>query len=76
MITGLIASLMLAGAPAQATAPAGHVLVWADEFDQDGLPDPSRWTYDASRNREGWHNNEAQYYAVERRRMRGSRTAG
>lgn len=43
--------------------PAGYTLVWGDEFDHDGLPDPARWTYDTSRNREGWYNNERQYYA-------------
>jgi len=23
--------------------PGDHQLVWSDEFDADGLPDPSRW---------------------------------
>src|SRR5947209_3032733 len=33
-------------------------LVWSDEFDKPGLPDPSRWGYE-----EGFiRNNEAQYY--------------
>ena len=43
--------------------PPGHVLVWADEFDIDGLPDPTRWVDDTGRNRDGWYNNERQYYA-------------
>jgi beta-glucanase (GH16 family) len=43
--------------------PAGYELVWADEFDQPGLPDPARWEYDTERNSEGWWNGEAQYYA-------------
>ena len=47
-------------------APPGHVLVWSDEFDQDGLPDPTRWDYDTDRNRAGWYNNELQYYARDR----------
>ncbi len=46
--------------------PAGHVLVWSDEFDQPGLPDPAKWTYDTDRNRAGWYNNELQYYAANR----------
>ena len=46
--------------------PAGYTLVWADEFDVDGLPDPSRWDYDTDRNRAGWYNNELQYYARDR----------
>ena len=49
--------------PANAGVPVGHVLVWSDEFNTDGLPDPSRWDYDTGRNREGWFNNERQYYA-------------
>ena len=33
-------------------------LIWADEFDADGLPDPARWDYE-----EGYvRNNELQYY--------------
>jgi beta-glucanase (GH16 family) len=47
--------------------PPGHYrLVWADEFDQPGLPDPTRWTYDTHRNKEGWYNNERQYYTQSR----------
>lgn len=44
-------------------APAGYSLVWSDEFSTDGLPDPARWRYDTHRNREGWYNQERQYYA-------------
>lgn len=51
---------------APTTAPEGYSLVWSDEFDVDGLPDPSRWDYDTSRNRLGWYNNERQYYARDR----------
>lgn len=25
---------------------AGHGLVWSDEFDADGLPDPAQWPFD------------------------------
>ena len=46
--------------------PGDHQLVWSDEFDADGLPDPSRWAYDTARNRQGWFNNERQYYAEAR----------
>ena len=52
------------GAPLQ--VPAGYRLVWSDEFDTDGLPDPNRWLHDTVRNKEGWHNNELQYYAAPR----------
>jgi len=46
--------------------PNGYKLVWADEFNSGTLPDPAKWAYDTSRNREGWYNNERQYYAAER----------
>lgn len=46
--------------------PANWKLVWADEFDKDGLPDASKWDYDTERNKLGWHNNEKQYYSRER----------
>jgi beta-glucanase (GH16 family) len=33
-------------------------LIWSDEFEKDGLPDPAKWNYE-----EGFiRNNEAQYY--------------
>ncbi|HTL18531.1 MAG TPA: glycoside hydrolase family 16 protein [Patescibacteria group bacterium] len=37
-------------------------LIWSDEFDKPGLPDPARWNYE-----EGFiRNNEAQYYTKNR----------
>jgi beta-glucanase (GH16 family) len=35
-------------------------LVWADEFDVDGAPDPANWNYDLGAG--GWGNGEAQSY--------------
>ena len=35
-------------------------LVWNDEFEVDGLPDASRWSYDVGGG--GWGNQELQYY--------------
>lgn len=39
-------------------------LVMADEFDTEGSPNPSLWTYDIGRgpNGDGWGNQELQYY--------------
>lgn len=51
------------GGPARLAPPADHVLVWSDEFERDGLPDPAKWQHDTGRNKEGWYNNEQQYYA-------------
>lgn len=36
-------------------------LVWSDEFDTDGSPDNTKWTYDIGTNN-GWGNGESQYY--------------
>ncbi len=70
---GLVLLALAAAAQAQgpgpapsSAVPAGYRLVWADEFDADGLPDPARWVHDTARNKEGWHNNELQYYAAPR----------
>jgi beta-glucanase (GH16 family) len=46
--------------------PADARLVWHDEFDRDGLPDPARWRYETTANRQGWYNGELQYYAAAR----------
>ena len=35
-------------------------LVWSDEFNYKGLPDPKKWSYDTGGH--GWGNNEAQIY--------------
>ena len=44
----------------------GYQLVWSDEFDEAGAPNPSYWTYDigdgCSINLCGWGNGEDQYY--------------
>lgn len=37
-------------------------LVWEDEFDVDGAPNPANWTYDIGTGTNGWGNNEAQTY--------------
>ena len=39
-------------------------LVWSDEFDQDGLPNASKWRYDTGGH--GWGNQELQYYTSSR----------
>jgi beta-glucanase (GH16 family) len=43
----------------------GRKLVWSDEFEVDGLPDSTKWSYDIGDGCPrmcGWGNNEAQYY--------------
>ncbi len=62
----LASSALLAAAPATAQAPAGYTLVWSDEFDRDGPPDPAKWVADTHANKIGWYNDERQYYAADR----------
>ena len=52
-------------APAAASPAAlpGWRLVWADEFDRPGAPDPAKWNYEVGFVR----NNELQYYTQDRR---------
>ncbi|QDZ08756.1 glycoside hydrolase family 16 protein [Sphingomonas panacisoli] len=38
---------------------------WADEFDAKRI-DAAKWRFDTSRNKQGWFNNEKQYYAADR----------
>lgn len=49
--------------PPTGAVPAGYLLVWSDEFDLAGQPDSTKWLADTGRNRDGWYNNELQYYA-------------
>ena len=49
-----------------AAVPAHYRLAWSDEFNIDGLADPTRWAYDTERNRLGWYNSELQYYSAAR----------
>ena len=37
-----------------------YELVWSDEFDYEGEPDPEKWGYDLGGS--GWGNHELQYY--------------
>ncbi|MBR9919219.1 MAG: family 16 glycosylhydrolase [Bacteroidetes bacterium] len=39
-------------------------IAWSDEFETDGLPDTSKWTFDIGD--WGWGNNELQYYTANR----------
>jgi beta-glucanase (GH16 family) len=52
-----------AGRADAASSPAGWKLVWSDEFNREGRPDPAKWTFE-----EGFvRNQETQYYTRARR---------
>jgi beta-glucanase (GH16 family) len=43
-----------------------YQLVWADEFNYNGLPDSIKWSFDTDGNSWQWGNNELQYYTADR----------
>lgn len=48
-------------------------LVWSDEFDKPGAPDPTKWDYDLGDgcpNVCGWGNNELEYYTKDAKNVR------
>ena len=68
-IATILALMAATGGAAQEPSPdvpAGYRLVWSDEFDREGLPDPARWRFDTHANKRGWYNDELQYYAADR----------
>lgn len=48
--------------PVDPPSSGQYTLVWNDEFDYSGLPNPNKWSYDTDGNSNGWGNNEAEYY--------------
>ncbi|AEJ18978.1 glycoside hydrolase family 16 protein [Gracilinema caldarium] len=50
--------------PGTAYVPEGYTLVWQDEFNFAGAPDPEKWGYSLGGN--GWGNGEAQFYTDKR----------
>ena len=51
-------SIVLLGLVAGPVAASGWKLVWSDEFNYQGLPDPAKWDYETGFVR----NHENQYY--------------
>ena len=49
-----------------AADPSGWKLVWSDEFDKPGLPDPEKWSYEKGMLR----NHEKQFYTKDRENAR------
>ncbi len=44
------------------TVAVALALVWSDEFDTPGSPDPAKWGFDIGTGSGGWGNNELEYY--------------
>jgi beta-glucanase (GH16 family) len=50
--------------PPTPSQPLQYQLVWNDEFDYTGLPDPAKWNYDVGG--DGWGNHELEFYTDHR----------
>lgn len=50
--------------------PPKAKLVWSDEFNGSRL-NTAKWSYDTSRNKQGWYNGERQYYSADRTKNLG-----
>ncbi len=65
LVASLAALILAAPAVGAENAPSlaaktDWKLVWSDEFDRDGAPDPQRWTHDTGSR--GWGNHELEFY--------------
>lgn len=60
----LAACLWLSAGCATSAQTIPGRLVWADEFETPGLPDPSQWGYDVGGH--GWGNDELEFYTAGR----------
>lgn len=60
-----IVLIIFLSVPLQAKSQTGcSQLVWADEFNGEGAPDPARWNFETGGG--GWGNNELQFYTDNR----------
>ena len=48
----------------QASVPISYQLIWSDEFDVDGVPNPVNWSIETGYGDNGWGNNEWQLYTT------------
>lgn len=69
-IAGCVAAALLVGAMGAQQREDGRKLVWSEEFDKPGMPDPAKWDYETGFVR----NREAQFYT--RARKENARVQG
>jgi beta-glucanase (GH16 family) len=70
----LLLLLITVVAYGQSTVPKKeYKLVWSDEFDTPGAPDPAKWDYDLGDGCPancGWGNNELEFYTKDKKNVR------
>ncbi|AMR33578.1 beta-glucanase precursor [Mucilaginibacter sp. PAMC 26640] len=62
-VTAKSASGMVTVQSVQVSVSAIETLVWSDEFNTNGAPDPGKWGFELGNNN-GWGNNELEYYTA------------
>ncbi len=67
MLTSLCSFGQSTGSLGQKNAGSGYELMWADEFETDGMPDPKNWKFETGFVR----NNELQWYQPDNARCEG-----
>ncbi len=62
LIVALVLAVSACTTSEEQTVTTFSNLILEDNFDVDGAPDPSIWSYDIGTGETGWGNNELQYY--------------
>ena len=65
IVTAISSTGLTAKASTQVTVTtnaAAPKLLWSEEFNTDGAPDPAKWGYDLGTGSNGWGNAELEYY--------------
>lgn len=73
VLFGLIMGIAMSGCESSTAQKNDYQLVWSDEFDYQGAPDPERWSFelgDGCPTLCGWGNNEREYYTKELKNVR------
>lgn len=65
-------TLLCWAVPAHSQSTGFNELVWHDEFEGEGTPDPAFWNYDLGTGQGGWGNNEVQSYTNQSSNVRRS----
>lgn len=65
LLSGIILLSCTQNSKTKSSVPENMQLVWSDEFDKDGEPDPEKWSYSIGGN--GWGNGELQKYTKDRK---------
>ncbi len=61
-VTAKNATSLTAVKTMQISVTVQMALIWSDEFNTPGAPDPAKWSFNIGTGSNGWGNNESQFY--------------